>query len=182
MERRRAGSVIPAGVTRQGGLVLSIWATHSRSASWKRSCVRRSMRGATQRLRRSRISVLLICARTRDQDGSADGCRKILRQSLGRAWSLAFHEHRSVPDGIIYPSRLNGHTNLAIFDRAISKLSAVRRAINWSTGPCHHHQRSSCEPRRHHLDQGHETQTGRTCQRWTSRCRAHEAANSALAA
>ncbi|MHC2544024.1 hypothetical protein ACVINY_004736 [Sinorhizobium meliloti] len=107
---------------------------------------------------------------------------KSSRQSLGRAWSLAFHEHRSVPDGIIYPSRLNGHTNLAIFDRAISKLSAVRRAINWSTGPCHHHQRSSCEPRRHHLDQGHETQTGRTCQRWTSRCRAHEAANSALAA
>lgn len=87
-----AGSVIPAGVIRQGGLVLSIWATHSRSASWKRPCVigamaswaisrsmrRRSMRGATQRLRRSRISVLLICARTRDQDGSADGCRKIL--------------------------------------------------------------------------------------------------------
>lgn len=51
---------------------------------------------------------------------------KSSRQSLGRAWSLAFHEHRSVPDGIIYPSRLNGHTNLAIFDRAISKLSAVR--------------------------------------------------------
>ncbi|MFQ6185275.1 RES family NAD+ phosphorylase [Sinorhizobium meliloti] len=41
------------------------------------------------------------------------------RQTLARAWSLAFHEHRSVPDGIIYPSRLNGHTNLAIFDRAI---------------------------------------------------------------
>ncbi|QQF07213.1 RES domain-containing protein [Sinorhizobium meliloti] len=51
---------------------------------------------------------------------------KSSRQSLGRAWSLAFHEHRSVPDGIIYPSRLKGHTNLAIFDRAISKLSAVR--------------------------------------------------------
>lgn len=47
-------------------------------------------------------------------------------QSLARAWSLAFHEHQSVPDGIIYPSRLNGHTNLAIFDRAIPKLSAVR--------------------------------------------------------
>ncbi|WP_437412899.1 RES family NAD+ phosphorylase [Sinorhizobium meliloti] len=51
---------------------------------------------------------------------------KSSRQTLARAWSLAFHEHRSVPDGIIYPSRLNGHTNLAIFDRAISKLSAVR--------------------------------------------------------
>lgn len=31
-----------------------------------------------------------------------------------------------MPDGIIYPSSLNGRTNLAIFDRAISKLSAVR--------------------------------------------------------
>ncbi|WP_437417067.1 RES family NAD+ phosphorylase [Sinorhizobium meliloti] len=51
---------------------------------------------------------------------------KSSRQTLARAWSLAFHEHRSVPDGIIYPSCLNGHTNLAIFDRAISKLSAVR--------------------------------------------------------
>ncbi|MBP1875954.1 hypothetical protein LPJGGPFB_05279 [Ensifer adhaerens] len=51
---------------------------------------------------------------------------KSSRQSLARAWSLAFHEHQSVPDGIIYPSRLNGHTNLAIFDRAIPKLSAVR--------------------------------------------------------
>ncbi|WP_338011725.1 RES domain-containing protein [Ensifer sp. LCM 4579] len=51
---------------------------------------------------------------------------KSSRQTLARTWSLAFHRHRSVPDGIIYPSRLNGHTNLAIFDRAISKLSAVR--------------------------------------------------------
>ena len=51
---------------------------------------------------------------------------KSSRQTLARTWSLAFHEHRSVPDRIIYPSRLNGHANLAIFDRAISKLSAVR--------------------------------------------------------
>jgi len=51
---------------------------------------------------------------------------KSSRQSLARAWSLAFYEHQTVPDGIIYPSRLNGHTNLAIFDRAIPKLSAVR--------------------------------------------------------
>jgi hypothetical protein len=48
------------------------------------------------------------------------------RQSLGRAWSVAFHEHPSKPDGIIYQSRLNDETNLAIYDRAIPKL-AVRR-------------------------------------------------------
>lgn len=48
------------------------------------------------------------------------------KQSLARRWSLAIHEHPARPDGIIYPSRLNGETNLAIYDRAIPKLRAVR--------------------------------------------------------
>jgi hypothetical protein len=48
------------------------------------------------------------------------------RQTLARTWSQAFHEHPSAPDGIIYSSRLNGHTNLAIYDRAITKLKPVR--------------------------------------------------------
>jgi hypothetical protein len=48
-------------------------------------------------------------------------------QTLARAWSVAFHEHPEKLDGIIYPSRLNGHTNLAVFDRAIVKLQAVRQ-------------------------------------------------------
>ena len=47
-------------------------------------------------------------------------------QRLARAWSVAFHEHPSKPAGIIYPSRLNGHTNLAVFDRAVVKLRVVR--------------------------------------------------------
>lgn len=47
-------------------------------------------------------------------------------QTLGRAWSVAFHEHPSGPDGIIYPSRLNGHTNVAVYDRAIPKLRPAR--------------------------------------------------------
>lgn len=51
---------------------------------------------------------------------------KSSRHGLARSWSLAFHEHDSEPDGIIYPSRLNGHTNLAIYDRAIPKLAPVR--------------------------------------------------------
>ena len=53
---------------------------------------------------------------------------KASRQSLARAWSLAFYEHKSSPDGIIYPSRLNGHVNLAVYDRAVSKL-APRRVV-----------------------------------------------------
>jgi RES domain len=44
------------------------------------------------------------------------------RQRLARLWSVAFHTHPSGPDGILYPSRLNGETNLAVYDRAISKL------------------------------------------------------------
>lgn len=51
---------------------------------------------------------------------------KSSRQGLARSWSLAFHEHQSVPDGIIYPSRLNGHTNIAVFGRAVSKLAPAR--------------------------------------------------------
>ncbi len=48
------------------------------------------------------------------------------RQSLARRWSVAIYEHPSKPDGIVYPSRLNGATNLAIYDRAIGKLQPAR--------------------------------------------------------
>nr|WP_250814139.1 MULTISPECIES: hypothetical protein [Neorhizobium] len=34
---------------------------------------------------------------------------KSTRQSLARFWALAFYDHQSLPDGIIYPSR---HTNM----------------------------------------------------------------------
>lgn len=50
---------------------------------------------------------------------------KASKQSLARQWAVAFHEHVSQVDDIIYPSRLNGHTNLAVFDRSIGKLKAV---------------------------------------------------------
>ena len=51
---------------------------------------------------------------------------KSTRQSLARSWALAFYEHLSLPDGIIYPSRMNGHTNIAVFGRAVSKLAPAR--------------------------------------------------------
>lgn len=47
-------------------------------------------------------------------------------QHLARVWSVAFHEHSCKPDGIIYPSRLNGHTNLAVFGRAVANLRQVQ--------------------------------------------------------
>jgi hypothetical protein len=43
-------------------------------------------------------------------------------QRLARAWSVAFHEHPAQPDGVVYSSRLNGQTNLAVYDRAFPKL------------------------------------------------------------
>lgn len=48
------------------------------------------------------------------------------RQALARKWSVAFHEHPQQPDGIVYPSRLNGETNLAIYGRAAGKLELLR--------------------------------------------------------
>lgn len=48
------------------------------------------------------------------------------RQHLARAWSLAFYTHPDRPDGIIYPSRLNRETNLAIYDRAVGRLRPDR--------------------------------------------------------
>ncbi|RUM95377.1 RES domain-containing protein [Pseudaminobacter arsenicus] len=48
------------------------------------------------------------------------------RQNLAHRWSVAFHEHPSEPDGIIYPSRLNGATNLAIYGRATRNLQPRR--------------------------------------------------------
>ncbi|WP_336717929.1 RES family NAD+ phosphorylase [Asaia bogorensis] len=48
-------------------------------------------------------------------------------QRLARQWSLALHDHPAEPDGILYPSRLNEEINLAIFERAIPKLSEFVR-------------------------------------------------------
>jgi hypothetical protein len=39
---------------------------------------------------------------------------------------VLFHEHQQQPDGIVYPSRLNGETNLAIYERAVGKLELFR--------------------------------------------------------
>ena len=47
-------------------------------------------------------------------------------QRLARAWSVAFHDHLRMPDGIIYHSRLNQEVSLAIYDRAIDKLAPVQ--------------------------------------------------------
>lgn len=51
---------------------------------------------------------------------------KASSQTLARKWSAAFHAHPETPDGIIYPSRFSGRTNLAVFDRAIKKLHVTR--------------------------------------------------------
>lgn len=48
------------------------------------------------------------------------------RQTLARAWSVAFHEHPEAPDGILYPSRLNGEANLAVYGHAVSRLRVIR--------------------------------------------------------
>jgi hypothetical protein len=47
--------------------------------------------------------------------------------SLGQRASLAAYLRADSPDGLWYPSRLNGGENLAIYDRAIGALSAGPR-------------------------------------------------------
>ena len=49
-----------------------------------------------------------------------------VRQHLGRAWSVAIYDHPNGVDGIIYPSRLNGQVNIAIYGRAVVKLRPTR--------------------------------------------------------
>ena len=51
---------------------------------------------------------------------------KASKQTLSRLWSLAIHDHPDTPDGIIYPSRLNGTTNIAVYGRAVGKLGVAR--------------------------------------------------------
>ena len=47
-------------------------------------------------------------------------------QTLGRLWSEAIHRHPAQVDGVLYESRLNRKRNLAIYDRALAKLTCVQ--------------------------------------------------------
>jgi len=83
----------------------------------------------TRQYAKIEITLPLRTVDLRDQGATVMGVptdvAKASSQSLARAWSVAFHEHPEKSDGIIYPSRLNGHTNLTVFDRAIPKLRVV---------------------------------------------------------
>jgi hypothetical protein len=46
-------------------------------------------------------------------------------QSLAQQWSVAFHDHSSKPDGVLYPSRLNEERCIALYARAVGKLKAT---------------------------------------------------------
>jgi RES domain len=43
-------------------------------------------------------------------------------QTLSRQWSKAFYEHPDRVDGIFYPSRFNEERNIALYDRARTKV------------------------------------------------------------
>lgn len=46
-------------------------------------------------------------------------------QDLARIWSRALWAHDTKPDGLLYDPRLNGETNVVVFDRALPKLVTV---------------------------------------------------------
>jgi RES domain-containing protein len=85
-------------------------------------------------LRSRRYVLIEPVAALRLVDLRGDGCVRMgvpsdvprsANHALARRWSLAFYQHPSQPDGIIYPSRLNDDMNLAIYDRAVAKLREV---------------------------------------------------------
>jgi hypothetical protein len=47
------------------------------------------------------------------------------RQAPARQWSRAFYEHPTKPDGVIYSSRLNQDTNLAVYDAQFSSSQRI---------------------------------------------------------
>ncbi|WP_170783293.1 RES family NAD+ phosphorylase [Ruegeria lacuscaerulensis] len=53
---------------------------------------------------------------------------------LGQIWSLAIHEHKDQPDGIIFSSRLNEQSNVAVFERGMTKVRSVRSEPLFSYG------------------------------------------------
>lgn len=44
---------------------------------------------------------------------------------LGQAWSGALWAHDAAPDGLLFPSRLNGESNLALYDRAMPAMQCI---------------------------------------------------------
>lgn len=46
-------------------------------------------------------------------------------QSKAQHWSVAFHGHSAQPDGVLYPSRLNEERCIALYARAVGKLTAT---------------------------------------------------------
>jgi len=88
-------------------------------------------------LRSRRYALVELISQLNLVDLRGDGCVRMgipsdvprsTNQALARRWSLAFYQHPSQPDGIIYPSRLNEDTCVAIYDRAVGKLREVSSA------------------------------------------------------
>jgi hypothetical protein len=82
-----------------------------------------------------RYAEIEVISRLSLVDLTGDGCIRMgipsdvigaSEQVASRWWSVAIHEHPAAPDGIVYPSRLNEERNLALYDRAVGKLSAVK--------------------------------------------------------
>ncbi len=82
----------------------------------------------------SPLSVVDLRADGRIRMGVPSDVVGATRQTLARTWSLAFYNHPAATDGIIYSSRLNDDANLAVYDRAIVKLSADR-SLNLISAP-----------------------------------------------
>jgi hypothetical protein len=83
------------------------------------------MRRFAQVVVREELTLLDLTGDAPVRMGVASDVPRSSKQALARRWSLAAYAHPAQVDGIRYPSRLNGELNLAIYDRAISKLAVA---------------------------------------------------------
>ena len=57
--------------------------------------------------------------------GIPSGVMRNDNHQLGQLWSRALFGHSEKPDGVIYDTRLNRETNIAVYNRALGKMRAL---------------------------------------------------------
>ena len=70
----------------------------------------------------SDLRLIDLCGDSGLKTGVPTDAARAKDQTIARVWSKTFYEHPEAVDGILYPSRLNEQRNIALYDRALSKL------------------------------------------------------------
>lgn len=84
---------------------------------------------------RSPLTLVDLTGRNPVNMGVPSDALRWSRHHIGQRWSAFFHGHPDRPDGIIYPSRLDGSINVAVYNRAVMSLAPVeqRPLLEWDS-------------------------------------------------